>query len=406
MIDPNTVRAIGRSGRYLLRRAIGGNRQSLADVARKTVMVCSGHTMRAIKPYFDVAHLARIQNTRHYTASEIVKEHLNRQSMPFFPVLIHWVDDAWIIDGSVFVRGASRIDLRNALENRSLLRYYSLLPTPPYREMSSGVLAGSVAGSTWFGHWLEDEVPLLMLGCAYGQPVAHVRREFLHETAYRTALRLPAPTRCSIARIGTLAIIEEFAQNPHKTMRYAQMRQRLSQHPKGKDRVFLYRGASGTPRNLVNERELADRLEKEGFFTVDVATATFDDLMRLCLGASIVIGVEGSQLAHALFMMKDYGAMLILCPPYQVHTTVADIGIFCRLSAGMFVCEAFNGADETGFFADPDEVLRFMDKLILHGEQSRTPLGAYVDEVISLAGRGGEVAPLCGKARELTASAA
>ncbi len=98
--------------------------------------------------------------------------------------------------------------------------------------------------------------------------------------------------------------------------------------------------------------------------------------------------------------------MLILCPPYQVHTTVADIGIFCRLSAGMFVCEASNESPETGFYADPDEVLRFMDKLILHGEQSRSALGAYVDEVISLAGLGGEAAPLCDEARELAASAA
>ena len=394
MIDKNVARAFVRAGTYLLRRTIVGKSPQFKNVSKRSTLICGGHVVKTIKPYFEETHLARIRDTRHYSAEVIINEHLNRQQTELRPVRIHWVDDAWLIDGSVFLRGAERIDLRNALERRSALRHYSLLPALPYAELNEGVIAATSAGSTWFGHWLEDEVPLLMLSRAYGRPIAHERIEFAHEAPYLAALKLKAPERFGIARIATLGIIEEFAQNPNKTLRYETIRARLSRRPKGRSRIFLYRGASGTPRNLVNERELAVRLEREGFITVDVGTATFDDLLNKCIGASVVVSVEGSQLAHALFMMQDYGTMLILCPPNQVHTTVAEIGVFCRLTSGMFVCEEVASPDgSSGFFANPDEVLRFLDRLVLHGERARSSLAAYVDEVIALGGNGHDIAP-------------
>jgi Glycosyltransferase 61 len=403
MLDQNVVRAMSLTGRYFLRRMLGGNHRLFTGVSKRIMEVCAGHIVRTVKPFFLDAHLTRIRDTRHYTVREIVEEQLNRRTTELRPVRIHWVEDAWIVDGSVFVPGAQRIDLRNALEKRPLLHHYSLLPEAPLAELPDGVLAGSCAGSTWFGHWLEDEVPLLMLGCLHGKPVAHARSEFAHEAAYRSALGLPAPARFKLARIGMLAIVDEFAQNPSKTLRYQIMRRRLSRRPQGNGRIFLYRGSSGTPRNLINERLLAARLEKEGFAIIDVGGATFDELLRLCRGASLVVSVEGSQLAHALFTMKDYGTMLILCPPNQVHTTVAEIGVFCRLTSGLFVCEAANAPGQSGFYANPDEVLRFMDKLIAHGEKSTQSLSTYVDEILALAEAGGSSALAQGEAHGLVA---
>ncbi len=379
-----TANAIARVGAYYLGRMVGRNRRSLAHISSRTVELCPRLTVRARTPYFDRRHLSRIRPSADYSTRKVIEEHLFRRSVHFQPLLVHWLDDAWIVDGSLFARGAQRIELRNALEKKHLFSRFSLSVPNPVVRVEHAALVGTCAGSTWFGHWLEDEVPLHLLGSMYAPPVAQLRAEYSHERGYLNALHLPAPTRVGVAECGTLVVVEEFAQNPHKTVRYQIMRRRLGQYPKGKQRVFLLRGKSGTPRNLVNEHELARRLEREGFYIVDVANQSFEELLAHCLGASIVVGVEGSHLAHALFMMNDYGSLLILNPPNRVVTTVADIGVFCRLFSGMFVgTGAGNGG--TDFLADPDEVLEFLDQLLSYSDAARNELAAYVDEVVALA---------------------
>jgi hypothetical protein len=54
----------------------------------------------------------------------------------------------------------------------------------------------------------------------------------------------------------------------------------------------------------------------------------------------------------------------------------------------MFVCENAAGNEGTGFVAKPDEVLGFLEALLLHGENSRGDLLEYVDEVVELAANG------------------
>ena len=122
------------------------------------------------------------------------------------------------------------------------------------------------------------------------------------------------------------------------------------------------RGGTGDRRRLVNEEELAERLAKHGFVTVRLAGATADELIRTVRGAAILVSVEGSNLAHGLYLLRHGGSMVILNPPYRVHTTVGDIGVFCGLRSGMFICEP-DGESRTDFRADPDEVLRFIDAL-------------------------------------------
>jgi len=376
--------ALLRACSYYLGRLLGRNSQSLAHVAQRTEEISPAIRMRALRPYFDRAHLSRIGAARNFSAEQVISEHLLRQHIDFPPVRVHWVKDAWIINGSVFVRGARRIELRNVLQKRALLERYSLRPRGPRQDMESAVLVSTSAGSTWFGHWLEDEVPLHMLGRTYGEPVALAREEYSHEAGYLKAFQLPHGKRVREARFGELIVVDEFAQNPNKTARYHTLRERLGRFPQGAKRVYLSRGLSGTPRRLINEQRLCERLSKEGFEILDVGKAAFETIVAVCRGAAIVIGIEGSHLAHALFMMKDYGTMLILNPPNQVHTTVADIAVFCRLHAGMFVCEPA-GSDRTGFVADEDEVLRFLHDLLTHSEGNRRILQDYVDEVIAIA---------------------
>ena len=378
--------ALARAGAYYAARFLGASRRSLGAVAQRTEQLSPWRRFRARRPFFDPAHLGRVRDTPSYSAAEIVREHLLRDTIEFRPVRAHWVEDAWLMDGSVFVRGTQRLDLRDTLR-RTPAERISFRPAGECLELERAVLGATCAGATWFGHWLEDEVPLLLLGERHGESVAPARRAYAHEAGYLRAFGLRAPRRAGVARVGELVVIEEFAQNPHKTARYAELRARLA-GPPGARRVFLARGGAGQPRTLVNEHALCERFAREGFRVLDVSRAAFGELAATLRGAEVIAGVEGSHLAHALYLAQDHASLLILNPPDRVHTTVADIGVFCRLHSGMFVCEPDPAG--RGFLADAEEALAFLERLLAHAAAERATLGAYVDELLALNG-----APRC-----------
>ncbi|MBS3936162.1 MAG: glycosyltransferase family 61 protein [Sulfuritalea sp.] len=379
---PVYLQTLLHPGTYYARRFLGGNRLGIGRVARRTIQLCPGRRFRAHSPFHLEDHYDRIRATPNYTPRQIVDEHLCRRTIDFPPLSVHWVDDAWFIDGSLYVAGAQRVELGSIYSPKSVLR--RLLPpwVSPFEQLDDGVLVGGCAGASWFGHWLEDDLPALTLAREYGKPVGASRPAYRHEAGYLAELGFEAPQAIGVGRVDSLVIIEEFAQNPHKTRRYAGLRRTLAAR-EGRERVYLYRGDSGSPRRMVNEAVLAERLAREGFQIVDIGRASFRDIAAACRGAAVVAGIEGSHLAHALFMMRDYGTLLILSPPNQVHTTVADIGVFCRLASGLFVCAGADG--QGGFIADPDEVLGFLDPLLRASAAGRPELAAYVDEVVALA---------------------
>jgi hypothetical protein len=373
-------RAVMTSLGYYARRAIARRRPgpSLEKVAQRTINVCRTDSLAAIRPYFREDQTGRIRDSESFTSRQIVEEHLNRQTIVLHPLQVHEFQDAYLIDGSVYLGGAIRFELRSTPERTNGLRRWSLLPTTPQAECSEAALVAGVAGSTWFGHWLEDEVPLQMLAAEFGPPVAHVRPEYPHEADYRKLLQLDAPMRLGTAHVSRLTVVDEFAQNPSKARRYWRIRERLALDPKGADRVFLNRGSSGNARLLRNEAELLQRFRADGYAIIDIATASLDDLLKSLNGAFLVVGVEGSHLAHALYAMAEFGNIVILNPPQRAYTTVADIAPFCSLHASMYICSP---NDDGSFHADIDELLAFIDEAIADSKARRGNLERFLDSL-------------------------
>ena len=158
-----------------------------------------------------------------------------------------------------------------------------------------------------------------------------------------------------------LRIIDEFAQNASKVRRYQAIRDQFARREKGAHRVFISRGNWGSPRALQNEMELQERFRSEGYSILEVATSSFSDLLGILNGASLVVSIEGSHLAHALFMMADYGSIIILNSPERTLTVLADLAPYFGLSAAMFICDPGQGGS---FSADELELLRFIDAAI------------------------------------------
>lgn len=363
---------------YVTRRVLRYPQTPLAEAAAHSVTICQASELPAITPFYWDEHLPRIRGSATYGAEQVIREDLNRKVFQFRPVVAHWLRDAVMLDGSVYVRGY-RHELRHANQRRRI--GFNVSGTAG--EIERAALVSTCAGSTWWGHWVEDEVPLQILAEEFASPVAFSRESYRDESAYRKVFGIAEPARFGVARFRELLLIDDFAQNPNKTKRYRFLRNRLAQLPAGHDRVYLRRGETGVRRILANEAEVIERLESLGFRTVDISRSSTQDIIASCRGASVVVSVEGSHLAPLLYLMRDFATLVILNPPHQVHTTVADIGVFCGLSSGMFVCEP-EGDSRTDFRADPDELARFIDDAIGFGHKNTPRLDDFLDSVMRL----------------------
>lgn len=364
---------------YGVGRAVGRPYVPLEAAAERSTVLCPAAEVPALTPFIWDAHLPRIRGAAQYSVEHTISRFLKRQRFVFKPVVAHWIAGATLLDGSVYA-GGYRHDLRSFNDRRGV----GLRLTGPVAEVNEAALVSTSLGSTWWGHWLEDDVPLQLLAEALGPPVGHRRPSYRHEASFQALLGVPAPARFGAALFRQLLLVDDAGQNPDKVRRYRLLRERASGGPRGRDRVFLSRGASGARRILVNEAEVRWRLERLGFTTVDVSACTAEQLIAACRGASVVVSVEGSHLAPLLYLMDDFATMVILNPPYQVQTTVATVALFCSISSGMFVCEP-SGDSRTDFVADPEELLRFVDAVIEWSARTRPETRRFLDRTLQLA---------------------
>ena len=372
------TKALAKAAGYVAMRALGAKYVPLHAAAVKCVTLSNAFEVEAITPFYWDEHLSRIRGARTYGSQQVISQDLNRKTFSFKSVNAYSLKDAVLLDGSVYSNGY-RHELRSTLKKRGI----GLSMNGPLSHQESGVLVSTCAGSAWWGHWVEDEVPLQMLAQKFGRLVSHNRDAYRDEEYYRELFGLEEPDRYGIALFDELIVIDEHAQNPNKTRRYSQLRSRISHLKKGFEKVFLSRGVTGDRRILENESDIRKRLESEGFHYLDIETAEAHEVVEKCRGAKVVVSVEGSHMAPLLYLLDDYATMIILSPPNQVHTTIADIGVFCRLTSGMFICEPVESSD-TSFTANPEELVRFIGAACDFSKNNIPRLEKFVDNLVSM----------------------
>ena len=240
-----------------------------------------------------------------------------------------------------------------------------LLATPPkakgHKEsIARCTLSGSFYGSLYFGHWMTDDLTLYAAAETIGEPVIPERKAFHHEDGYKRLFNLE-PRKVSHAHFEKLTILEDIGQNSYKRQRYQQLRSRLLGHfnsPAGR-RIMFHRGMSGVSRLLQNEAEIEAFLQQSGFSILDPTKLSSEELASQTVGAEIVIGVEGSQLAHALYSMAENGIMCALQPPYRFNNIFKDQADCLGLQYAVLTGEAVEG----GFRIALDEVKELVDRL-------------------------------------------
>jgi hypothetical protein len=270
-------RALVRALSYGVKRAVRVPYVPLHQAAVRSYQLCAASEVAALTPYFWDAHLPRIRGAARYSAEHTISEFLKRKTFRFSPVVMHWLKDAMLLDGSVFSRG-----YRHELRPWGKRFRLGLSMSGRSAEVGHAAMVGTSIGSTWWGHWIEDEVPLQLLAEQYADPVAHARAQYRDESAFRALLGIAEPARFGAALFRELLILADHGQNPDKTRRYHVLRRRLADLPRGQERIFLVRGGSGARRILVNEAEIRARLETQGFKTLDVSSCSAQDVIDTC----------------------------------------------------------------------------------------------------------------------------
>ena len=92
---------------------------------------------------------------------------------------------------------------------------------------------------------------------------------------------------------------------------------------------------------------------------VDPDTMSAQEIARISNGARLVVGLEGSHLAHSIYPIADAGTLLVLQPPLRFNNVYKDLSDAMGLNYAFLVGEPAAG----GFTVDLDRLGRLLDRV-------------------------------------------
>lgn len=299
------------------------------------------HLSRVTRCGFDrtVAELADVLKATHFIES---------------PLAIHDLGEATVIGGTIFTP-ASRIlysgyvgaGFRDALSASEL--------------SNEAVLINSMQGLRYFGHWLSDDVSAFEAFRGDPRVVSLPLPGWGDIAPYLDLFEQDWKQR-PVIRTRSLSVVRDLGFGRRKAGRYRALRRRLRDRltPAGGSGkvVFLRRGPSGDPREIVNSAELERRLTDAGVLIVTAEGGR--DFIAALLDAVVIITIEGSQDRHALYALRDGGGMLTLAPPDRFYVATHEWARNLDMHSGIVIGTPAQG----GFTIDPDELLAMVDRLL------------------------------------------
>ncbi|AGT11075.1 glycosyltransferase family 61 protein [Paracoccus aminophilus] len=299
---------------YRLGRLAGRGTRELAGLAVEREEIAPGE-IRPVPPVIILPGQAeRITRTEFAPRDMVLRSLAGDPAEQIAPTLAWHLRDVDLIDGVLYTNGLSLH-----------LHRRTRLPRPARMEdAGSGALYETWVGNRWFGNWLLDDCLSYRLAEAAGQPVTTRSGSGGHVPRYETLLAM-APRRVGDVHFDELIVFDDHANNTNRLARAQDMRRRLigAGHPTPSPGVFLLRGHSGDQRRLLNEDELAARMARDfGFSVVFPEDHSVDELIVLCGGAKVVMGVEGSQLNHGIAVMPEGGTLFTLQPADRATTAM------------------------------------------------------------------------------------
>ena len=342
--------------RRSIRRLLAGKNVELRSLASRQTVLGEGTNSSGRPAMFLPGALDKIKALSPWRTWEIEERHVRGLPIEHAPTVAFDVDDVDLA-GPFLYKGASKMEV--GFGGASVVSA-SRVEHVVYRSAS---LVSSAGGSQFFGHLLLDDFPLSMIPSDGETKVAMLRRPYRHEDGYVRALGLKKVDVVERARINRLRIYSDFAQNEFKRSRYRLLRERLrrsySDSSGATIGAYIKRGKDGEERQLTNEGAVTEFLRARRFEIIDPDVMSAAEIIRCTLDAKIVIGIEGSQLSHAIYTIADNGAFLVLQPPYRFSMAYKEFADCLDLPFGFVVGEG----SEAGFSIKLDEVSEMLERL-------------------------------------------
>jgi Glycosyltransferase 61 len=337
----------------LIRRKLLRRSPSLSEVSSRSWTICPPEKTTVPAAIYLDAGLDRVAGVGRDTTRDNELRRVKGGLTEHAPTVAHEIRRAHLLQGSLYA-GPWRWPLARG---GRLLRWQGDCAFE-----RSAALACTYYGSFYFGHWMRDDLPLALAAVGVDEPVAIDRAAYRHEPGYRELLGIhtPAHMACAFDRI---VVLEDFSQNTFKRKRYEELRARLAARipDSASQRVYLRRGAVGAQgaRVLINGEQVESLLIAQGFAVVDPDLLSAGEICRHLRGASMVVSVEGSHLAHVIYTMAGDGVICVLQPPYRFNNVYKDYAD----CAGMRYAFVTGVAGDGGFAIPTDDLARTLEKV-------------------------------------------
>lgn len=327
----------------------------LESLALKSWEIAPGNTTITPKAYYLKDQLDRITGTEFANAIPIMLGGSTKHE----PTRAYKLKNIWMINGSIY-KDLNRIDFHDPSKLNPVSHSSPSIIID--NEINNASIYSSYYGNQYFYNWLVDDCPMYQLAASEGVPVTSDINLYPDGPIYESALEMN-PIRTNAAFMeNAIFFDDDWGNNKNKHEKFSVMRNKLLTKFPGKSHpgIFILRRDSGITRILQNEVEIAEKLrDKYGFRIVDTTSQSATEVLSSCIGAQILIGIEGSQLTHGLMVMQPGTSVIMLQPPYRF------VGAMKRTADMESINYAFvvGMPTEDGFYIDFEEVERTIELL-------------------------------------------
>lgn len=305
------------------------------------------------KAHFEPDQIDRVLTCGFGTTVEQQVARLVRTELPEQPIQIRSLGPATVIAGQIFTKTDRHFMFSERLSLRAI-RDIETCDTPV-------TLLNSEQGIRYFGHWLRDDCAAYEALTSRGERLLSMPRPVWPDARVYEDLFGQRWDECKAFHTPELTVVRDMGFSRDKRDRLRALRARLRDRRQGHTPgsvVYVSRGASGEARHVTNEAALVSVLEKQGV-TIVHPEAGDTSIIDAILDASVIVTVEGSQAAHAVYGLADRGGLLILQPPARFYNAHLDWTQLLDMEYGIVI----GTAREQGFHIEPDEVLRMIERL-------------------------------------------
>ena len=237
---------------------------------------------------------------------------------------------------------------------------FQRVPLGPIKDISQAAYCMSAVAHRYFGHWLQDACATAILARPEEALLLDVRKDWPHAREYVNAFELQ-PDTVANACVRELSVFQDFSQGSSKRQRYATLRARATRHfgpptPIARP-LYLRRGNMGVARVVLNEEEVVQRLEREGFQVLDGENLSGAEIYRMASAAPQVVSMDGSHLNHLYFSMRPGTSLLTFIQSDRLTATNFGYAIAAGIHFGVQVVDRRGD----GYVVDIDAMMRTLE---------------------------------------------